>query len=108
MTEGALGDVGERRLVREVVSRYVEAVGDDCGLMEVGTSWIAVTTDPVPRPAALLIGGDDDLFWVGWLLVTINASDLAASGADPLAFVAAMEAPPTLGIDGLERLLAGC
>lgn len=68
---------------------------------------IVITTDPVPPPAATIIGGDPDLFWTGWLLVTINASDIAASGALPLAFVAALDLPTDLEVSQFERLLAG-
>ena len=44
---------------------------------------------------------------MGWLLVTINASDVAASGAVPQAFVAALEMPASLALDELHRLLSG-
>ncbi|MGN6546981.1 MAG: thiamine-phosphate kinase, partial [Aureliella sp.] len=39
--------------------------------------------------------------------VTINVSDLAAASAKPLAFVCAVEAPATLEIEKLERLIQG-
>jgi thiamine-monophosphate kinase len=41
------------------------------------------------------------------LLVTINAADLAASGADPIGFVCAIDCPSTLEQSSLERLLSG-
>jgi len=90
-----------------VVARYAESIGDDCGVVPFGRASIVATTDPVPKPAASAIGGDDDLFWMGWLLVTINASDLAAAGAEPLGFMAALEMPALLESSELERLLSG-
>ena len=102
-----LGDWGERRLTRELIPKYVTGGGSDCGEIGTGAGTILVTTDPVPRPAAEVIGGDPDLYWWGRLLVTINASDLAAGGAEPLAFVAAIEAPSDLSVDALERFLEG-
>jgi thiamine-monophosphate kinase len=102
-----LSDLGERRILHEIIPKYVSAAGDDCAILDPLEGNVVITTDPVPPPAARLLGGDDDLYWVGWLLVTINASDVAASGAVPQAFVAALEMPATLPIDQLHRLLAG-
>lgn len=44
---------------------------------------------------------------MGWLLVVINASDLVAAGASPVAFLAAIEALSTMPIDDFERFLLG-
>jgi len=102
-----LGELGERRILREIIPRFADAIGDDCAAVEGGDGTLVITTDPVPVPAALLIGLESDLFWTGWLLVTINASDIAASGALPLAFVAALDLPRDLEVRKLERLLSG-
>jgi thiamine-monophosphate kinase len=105
--EITLSDLGERRLLSEIIPRFASAAGDDCAIVGVTTEQIVITTDPVPRPAAEVIAGDGDPFWAGWLLVTINASDIAASGARPLAFVAALDLPPTMPVAQFERLLEG-
>lgn len=102
-----LGDLGERRILREIISRFSASSGDDCESVEVDSGSIVLTTDPVPPPAASVIGRDDDPYWAGWLLVTINASDVAASGADPIAFLAAAEFPADQSVSGFERFLAG-
>jgi thiamine-monophosphate kinase len=102
-----LSDFGERRIVREVLGRYVAGLGDDCARVSRDTEEIVITMDPVPEPAAALIGGDADPYWMGWLLVTINASDLAAAGAKPLAFLASIEAPSSYELSQLERFLGG-
>ncbi len=102
-----LSDLGERRILQEVIPKYVSAAGDDCAILDPLEGNLVITTDPVPPPAARLLGGDDDLYWMGWLLVTINASDVAASGAVPQAFVAALEMPASLLLDQLHRFLAG-
>ncbi len=102
-----LGDLGERRILREIIPRFCNAAGDDCATIAGGEGTTVITTDPVPPPAATVIAGDADLFWTGWLLVTINASDIAASGARPVAFVAALDLPGTLEVTKFERLLAG-
>jgi len=107
MQETTLLDLGERRILREIIPRFVTGAGDDCAALAWEAPFVCVTTDPVPRPAAEVIGGDDDAFWLGWLLVTINASDLAAAGARPQAFVAALDLPSTYTVRSLERLLEG-
>src|SRR6266478_7782182 len=102
-----LADLGEREIVRRILPKYCHGIGDDCAILTLDGHSICVTTDPVPQPAAKVIGNDPDLFWMGWLLVIINASDLAAAGARPLAFVTSIEAPSNLLISEFERLLEG-
>ena len=102
-----LTDLGERRILREIIPKYACGVGDDCAVVDWSGGRLVITTDPVPPPAATVLGGDPDLYWTGWLLVTINASDIAASGAKPQAFVAALDLPSDLPTAHLERLLTG-
>jgi thiamine-monophosphate kinase len=107
MHDTTLGDLGERRILKEIIPKYTQGSGDDCAIIGRGDGTYVVTTDPVPPPAAESIGGDPDPYWLGWLLVTINASDIAAAGAEPLGFVAALDLPRDMKISQLERLLAG-
>ena len=102
-----LYDLGERQLVDQVIRKHCSVAGDDCAFLHLPGSRLAITTDPVPEPAAFVLAGDPDPYWKGWLLVTINASDLAAAGADPLGFVASVEAPPDTSVEELDRLLQG-
>ncbi|MGO7769837.1 thiamine-monophosphate kinase [Rhizobium ruizarguesonis] len=102
-----LSDMGERRILREILPRYVDGIGDDCANIGILEGTAVVSTDPVPLPAANVIGGDADLYWLGWLLVTINASDIAAAGARPHSFLAALDLPGDLDVRDFERLLTG-
>jgi thiamine-monophosphate kinase len=102
-----LRDLGERAIVSNILPKFCSPAGDDCALVALNGRDLVLTTDPVPDPAAHVIGGDGDLYWMGHLLVTINASDLAAAGAHPLAFLSAIECPPELEVDRFERLLQG-
>lgn len=102
-----LGDIGERRLVRDVLPKYCSPAGDDCAGFVAPSGSLVITTDPVPEPAAKVLGDDPDLYWLGWLLVTINCSDIAAAGAAPVVFVAAVEAPSFTKVRDFERLLRG-
>jgi thiamine-monophosphate kinase len=107
MAEQTLSDLGERRILREIIPRFVTGAGDDCAAVTTQFRNLAITTDPVPKPAAYVIAGDDDPYWVGWLLVTINASDVAASGARPEAFLSALDLEPRYPVRLFERLLRG-
>lgn len=102
-----LRDIGERKLTELIIPKFCGGAGDDCCFFPLGDSDLVVTTDPVPIPAAKAIAGDADLYWAGRLLVTINASDLAAAGATPLLFVVAAEFSPELETSDLERFLIG-
>jgi thiamine-monophosphate kinase len=108
-----LCDLGERRLIEEILGpRYgqQEAYGDDCALIpservEPGAT-LVVTTDPCP-PAMAHAVGFDDLFYSGWLVATINLSDLAAAGADPLGLLTSFNLPRDTTVADFERLLDG-
>ncbi|MBN6102937.1 thiamine-monophosphate kinase [Xanthomonas sp. CFBP 8703] len=102
-----LRDIGEREIIRRFLSPLVAGLGDDCAQVRVDAGIAVLTTDPVPVPAAYVIGGDDDKYWVGWLLVVINASDLAASGCDPIGFLAALECPSAWDVHAFGRLVEG-
>lgn len=106
-----LREFGERRLIDEILRpRYREngaRFGDDCASVAVPLgNRVVVTTDPCPQPMAELLGFDD-LYYRGWLLGTINLSDLAAAGATPLGLVTSFVLPPELPIADFTRLLDG-
>jgi thiamine-monophosphate kinase len=51
--------------------------------------------------------GFADPFYRGWLLATINLSDLAAAGAEPLGLVTSLQLPASTRVQEFERLLDG-
>lgn len=108
-----LRDFGERRLVREVLGRrygQVAGFGDDAAtlvaLTEDTTGTLVVTTDPCPPPMAAALGATD-LYFAGWLLGTLNLSDLASAGAEPLGLVTSLILPADTKVADFERLLDG-
>ena len=111
MDEQRLRDLGERRIIEELLRpRYAgvaTSFGDDCALIALpGPGQLVVTTDPCPEPMAALIGFED-LYYRGWLLGTINLSDLAAAGATPLGLVTSLILPAELPVAHFVRLLDG-
>jgi thiamine-monophosphate kinase len=106
-----LGDMGERRVVREILTaRYGgrgNAFGDDCATVLVTPAGVVVaTTDPAPRPVAQELGFDDPYYW-GWLLAALNLSDLAAAGATPAGLLTSLTLPSSTSVDDFKRLLDG-
>jgi thiamine-monophosphate kinase len=105
-----LSDLGERRIVEEILrSRYGAGsgtFGDDCAQLTVDAGSLVVTTDPCPHPMAHIVGFTDE-YYRGWLLGTINLSDLAAAGARPLGLLTSLVLPSDMAISNLIRLLDG-
>lgn len=66
---------------------------------------LAVTTDGLAEEIATGLYGDPEL--IGWMLVTINASDLAAVGAEPLGMMVCETLPPDVSPRWLHALSAG-
>lgn len=105
--------MGERRIINELLSpRYAANTphfGDDCAVVPLAPpklGHLVMTTDPCPPPMAAQLGFDDP-FYRGWLLATINLSDLAAAGAEPLGLLTSLQLPPTTVVADFERLLDG-
>ncbi len=110
---GRLGEMGERRIVSEILApRYGRnslPFGDDCAQLPIGSDcqdWLLVTTDPCPPPMAHLVGFKDE-YYRGWLLATINLSDLAAAGAEPLGLLTSLQLPAEMKVADFVRLLDG-
>lgn len=109
-----LDELGERRIVEEILrprySRDADRFGDDCALIteghSVGGGTVVATTDPCPEPMAVLLGYDR-LYYRGWLLATINLSDLAAAGARPVAMLTSLVLRNDTTVSELRDLLDG-
>ena len=78
-----LADLGEFRVLREVVIATLQAdgsashLGDDCAAIDLpgGSKGLVVTADAAPKPAVWYLGVEDYYTW-GWYAVVANASDL--------------------------------
>ncbi|HEY3748954.1 MAG TPA: thiamine-phosphate kinase [Pseudonocardiaceae bacterium] len=107
----ALGDLGEREILAAVLRpRYQDTMGfgDDCAVLGTpgSTGELVATTDTCPTPLLSLLG-HRDMFDTGWLLATINLSDLAAAGALPFGLVTNYTLPRGTTVADFERLLDG-
>ena len=90
------GLVGEFELIQRFFKRPVRraalGVGDDCALLRVGTGLqLAVSSDMLVQGRHFF--ADVDPFTLGHKALAVNLSDLAACGAQPLAFTLALALP---------------
>ena len=81
-----------------------QGIGDDCAIMQVGASRIAVTTDTLACGTHFL--PDVNPYTVGRKSLAVNLSDLAAAGARPRCFFLALSLPET-NLEWLEAFSRG-
>lgn len=104
--ERRLSELGERRIVSELlVPRYraVESYGDDCAVL--GND-LVISTDSCSWALVASLQMDDP-FYTGWLLATINLSDLAAAGAEPEGLVVNYVLPRDTTVGVLRHIMDG-
>ena len=109
-----LNELGEFRLLGEVVLPTLGMRGDDAGLgddcaflpLPSGNVDLVVTADAAPRPLAWKLGHDSYRTW-GWYAVVVNLSDLASAGACPIGFTTSVEATPEMDVDCLREFFEG-
>ncbi|WP_410655004.1 thiamine-phosphate kinase [Amycolatopsis sp. lyj-112] len=107
-----LGDLGEHAILEHILRpRYggVRGFGDDCAVLDADDlpgGELVATTDSCPTPLVTILG-ETDPYHAGWLLATINLSDLAAAGATPLGLVVNYTLPKETTAGEFRRLLDG-
>ncbi len=104
-----LADIGERNAVGILTAMFDRGhpigLGHDCGVVEWGDDYLVITTDAVNPRTHIPRGTTPQQ--VGWYLVAVNLSDIAAAGARPLGFVAALSLPPDTEVEYLRGLALG-
>src|SRR4030065_2284325 len=104
-----LGGLGEREAIRiiERLSKTDSAfgIGDDCAAIDLGDKYLLVTTDMMVTKTHMPKGmGPYD---IGWSIVAVNLSDIAAMGGTPLGVVTAIGITRGHPIEYLEHLVGG-
>src|SRR2546425_7793467 len=104
-----LSDIGERGAI-EVLARIYDrgqpiGLGHDCGVVDWGDDYLVVTTDVVNQKTHIPAGATPTQ--IGWYATAVNLSDIAAAGARPLGFVAALSMPADTDVEFLRGLAQG-
>lgn len=110
-----LRDLGERRIIQELIAPRFPAVGDnitgigdDCAIIHAVSpdECLVMTTDPCPTPVSCIIG-PIDYYHYGRLTALINVSDLAAMGATPVGLLVSTVMTEDMKVIDYERFLEG-
>lgn len=101
-----LGERGAIEVLKRIFDRGHEVgIGDDCALIDWGDQYLLVTTDVLSQRTHLPPTATP--YQIGWFLVAINLSDVAAMGGYPLGFVAGLALPRTQEVNWLRELARG-
>ena len=86
----SLGDIGERAAIRRIAEILTKdtnsiGIGDDCAAIDFGNEYLLITSDSMYQRTHIPIQMTP--YQMGWFVVAINLSDIAAKGGTPLGLV---------------------
>ncbi len=89
-----------QRIFRHLTTRRAEVLlhstlGEDSSVVDFGDQLCVVSTDPITGAASA----------AGWLAVHVSANDVASNGAEPVACLLTVLAPPTASEDEIEQVM---
>jgi thiamine-monophosphate kinase len=105
-----LADLGERAAIQRIArilskGKNRAGIGDDCATIDMGKDYLLVTTDMMSQKTH--IPSQMTPYQMGWFLVTINLSDIAAKGGIPLGIVLSYGLPKQTSESFLKELTKG-
>lgn len=100
-----VSDIGEKELVKYIIANSKEITPDDTAITPLKDTNLISTCDMLIQsrhfPESM------SYFDMGFKAVTVNVSDLAAMGAEPLGFLLAMAMPKDLDLDDFKEIIDG-
>ena len=105
-----LADLGERAVIRRIAKILTKGtnnigIGDDCAVINLGKEYLLVTADMMYQRTH--IPAQMTPYQMGWFLVAINLSDIAAKGGTPLGLVLSFGLPKKISERFLKELIKG-
>jgi thiamine-monophosphate kinase len=105
-----LSDIGERAAIRRIATILTKGknqagIGDDCAAIDMGKDYLLITTDLMSKKTH--IPPQMTPYQMGWFLVAMNLSDIAAKGGLPLGVVCSFGLPKTTSERFLTELAKG-
>lgn len=100
-----VSDIGEKELVRYIIANSKYITPDDTAITEFSSTNIISTCDMLIQSRHF--PKNMSYFDMGFKAVTVNVSDLAAMGAEPLGFLLAIALPKDLTIDSFKEIIDG-
>lgn len=100
-----VSDIGEKELVKYIIANSKDITPDDTAVTELTSTNLISTCDMLIQskhfPETM------SYFDMGFKSVTVNVSDLAAMGAEPLGFLLSIAVPKDLDLDSFKELIEG-
>ena len=91
-----LEDIGERAAIQQIEKiltpgKNSRGIGDDCAMIECADEYLLITTDMMSQQTH--VPKQMTPYQMGWFLVAMNLSDIAAKGGTPLGVVCSYGLP---------------
>ena len=100
-----VSDIGEKELVRYIISNSKDITPDDTAITDFDDTNLISTCDMLIQSRHF--PKNMTYFDMGFKAVTVNVSDLAAMGAEPLGFLLAIAIPKDLKLDDFKEIIDG-
>ena len=105
-----LSDLGERKaieIISEILSKGNEVIGigDDCTAYDMGNKLLLISTDMITKKTH--IPKKMTPWQIGWFIVAINISDIAAKGGKPIGMVLSIGIPKDTTEDFFKKIIKG-
>ena len=98
-------DIGEKELINYILSKSKDIVADDTAVTKFSDTNLISTCDMLI--ASKHFPSRMSYFQMGFKSVTVNVSDLAAMGADPLGFLLSIALPKDLEVEHFKEIIDG-
>ena len=100
-----LRHLGERKAIKMISDITKTDVSDDCAILPFGKNYLLFTTDMINETTH--IPENSRPYYIGWHVVAINLSDIAAKGGKPLGVNVALGLPENYDTKFLSELSKG-
>lgn len=107
-----LNDILENKVINDLISGFERSPNQlnkphesDAEIIQICNLRLAITTDSISEEIST--GLYDDPYLIGWMIVTVNMSDLAAVGATPIGILISEIIPKTFSEEKIKELQRG-
>ena len=100
-----VSDIGEKELVRYIIANSKDITPDDTAITAFNNTNLISTCDMLIQSRHF--PDNMSYFDMGFKSVTVNVSDLAAMGAEPLGFLLSIAIPKDLDVDSFKLIIDG-
>lgn len=100
-----VSDIGEKELINYILSKSKDIVADDTAVTKFSDTNLISTCDMLIASKHFPRGMS--YFQMGFKSVTVNVSDIAAMGSDPLGFLLSIALPKDLEVEHFKEIING-